>query len=148
VQHEVTFEIIIRLKANSPEAAEAWAALWLKQALSAHADQDCTGVNVHITLTEAHSPAHVHYHQTEAWTVDEGRIAYQYPGEQPRYAGPGETVTFPPGAPHRWWNPDDVPLRCHGYVEPADNIEYFLSAIFDAQRRGGGPGRSSGTWRS
>ena len=83
-------------------------------------------------------PMHVHYHQTEAWTVDEGRIAYQYPREVPRYAGPGETVTFPPGAPHRWWNPDDVPLRCHGYVEPADSIEYFLSAIFDAQQRGGG----------
>ncbi len=84
-------------------------------------------------------PMHVHHLQTEAWTVDEGRIAYQSPGEAPRYAGPGETVTFPPGVPHRWWNPDAVPLRCHGYVEPADNIEFFLGAIFDAQQRGGGP---------
>jgi hypothetical protein len=41
--------------------------------------------------------------------------------------------------PHRWWNPDGAPLRCHGYVEPADNIEYFLGAIFDAQQRAGGP---------
>ena len=83
-------------------------------------------------------PMHVHHLQTEAMTVAEGRIAYQYLGESPRYAGPGESVVFPAGAPHRWWNPDDVPLRAHGYVEPADNIEFFLSAIFDAQQRGGG----------
>jgi hypothetical protein len=51
-QHEVSFDITIRLRANTPEAAQAWAALWLKQALSsARADQDRAGVNVQITLS-------------------------------------------------------------------------------------------------
>jgi uncharacterized cupin superfamily protein len=91
-----------------------------------------------VSAPGAGPPMHVHHHQTEAMTVEQGRLAYQYPGEPPRYAGAGESVTFPPGAAHRWWNPDDAPLRCQGYIEPADNIEYFLSAIFESQRRGGG----------
>jgi hypothetical protein len=31
-----------------------------------------------------------------------------------------------------------VDLRCTGHVEPADNIEYFLGAIYESQRSGGG----------
>ncbi len=27
-------------------------------------------------------------------------------------------------------------LMCHAYVTPPDNIEFFLTAIFDAQKRG------------
>jgi quercetin dioxygenase-like cupin family protein len=99
-----------------------------------------TGDRLEVTVVSAPGsgpPMHVHHLQTEAMTVDEGRLAYQYAGEPPRYAGPGESVTFLPGAPHRWWNPDNVPLKCHGYVEPAHNIEFFLGAIFDAQQRGG-----------
>ncbi len=31
---------------------------------------------------------------------------------------------------------------CSGYIEPADNIEYFLGEIFASSRRGGGHMRS------
>jgi hypothetical protein len=31
-----------------------------------------------------------------------------------------------------------VDLRCTGYVEPADNIEYLLTEIFASTRRNGG----------
>jgi quercetin dioxygenase-like cupin family protein len=83
-------------------------------------------------------PMHVHYFQDEALTVQEGRIAYQRPGEPAQFAGPGETVTFVAGDAHKFWNPGDTDLRCTGYIEPADNIEFFLSAIFESTRRGGG----------
>jgi quercetin dioxygenase-like cupin family protein len=46
-------------------------------------------------------PMHVHHHQEEALTVEQGRIAYQRPGEPPQFAEPGETVVFKPGEVHR-----------------------------------------------
>jgi quercetin dioxygenase-like cupin family protein len=83
-------------------------------------------------------PMHTHLRQTEALTVVEGRIGYQRPGEAPAFAGPGETVTFKPGDAHKFWNAGETTLRCTGYVEPPDNIEYFLTEIYDSMRRNGG----------
>jgi uncharacterized cupin superfamily protein len=84
-------------------------------------------------------PMHVHHYQEEALTVVQGRIGYQRPGESARFAGPGESVTFRAGEVHRFWNAGEEELRCQGYIEPADNIEYFLGAIYEAQKRSGGP---------
>jgi uncharacterized cupin superfamily protein len=81
---------------------------------------------------------HVHHHQTEALTVQEGRIGYQRPGGPECFAGPGESVTFLPGDAHRFWNAGHGELRCTGYIEPADSVEYFLGAIFASQRATGG----------
>ena len=83
-------------------------------------------------------PMHVHHLQEESLTVVEGRMGYQRPGEEPRYAGEGETVVFAPGEMHRFWNAGDGPLRCTAYVQPPDNLEFFLSAIYDSQKRNGG----------
>ena len=83
-------------------------------------------------------PMHVHHYQTEALTVREGRIGWQRPGQAPQFAGPGETVVFPAGDAHRFWNAGSGDLRCTGYVEPADNIEYFLGEIFASTKRNGG----------
>ena len=77
---------------------------------------------------------HVHRYQDEVLTVAEGRIGYARPGEPDQFAGPGETVAFLAGDAHRFWNAGDTPLRCTGYIEPADNIEYFLGEIFASQR--------------
>ncbi|HZF68773.1 MAG TPA: cupin domain-containing protein [Gemmatirosa sp.] len=79
---------------------------------------------------------HVHHYQAEVLTVEEGRIGYERPGEPPQFAGPGETVAFLAGEAHRFWNAGPDELRCTGHIEPADNIEYFLSAIFASQREG------------
>lgn len=81
---------------------------------------------------------HVHYHQEEALTVEQGRIGYQRLGEPARFAGPGETVTFQAGEAHKFWNAGEEDLRGRGYIEPADNIENFLGAIFESQKRSGG----------
>ena len=83
-------------------------------------------------------PMHLHHFQDEALTVVEGRIGYQRPGEEARFAGPGETVVFPAGEAHRFWNAGEGELRCTGYVEPADNIEFFLGALYDSTKRNGG----------
>jgi len=83
-------------------------------------------------------PMHVHHYQEEGLTVQRGRIGYERPGQPPQYAGPGETVVFRAGEAHRFWNAGDEDLLCTAYIEPADNIEYFLGQVFDSQRRNGG----------
>lgn len=83
-------------------------------------------------------PMHVHHYQEEALTVQQGRIGYQRLGEAPQFAGPGETVVFKPGEAHRFWNAGEDELRCTAYIEPADNVEYFLTEIFASTKRNGG----------
>ena len=83
-------------------------------------------------------PMHVHHLQEEAVTVEQGRIGYQRAGGPAQFAGPGETVVFKAGEVHKFWNPGEEELRGTGYVEPADNLEYFLTAIYDSMKRSGG----------
>ena len=83
-------------------------------------------------------PMHTHKHQTESLTVLKGRIAYQRFGRPAQYAGPGETVTFNPGESHKFWNAGNDELHCTGFIEPPDNIEYFLTELFGSTKRNGG----------
>jgi mannose-6-phosphate isomerase-like protein (cupin superfamily) len=83
-------------------------------------------------------PMHAHLLQDEALTVQRGRMGYQRPGEPPQFAGVGESVVFKPGEAHKFWNAGDDDLECLGYIEPPDNIEYFLTQLFDSTRRNGG----------
>lgn len=82
-------------------------------------------------------PMHVHHMQDEALTVIEGRIGYQTLGQPEKFAGPGESVAFKAGEAHRFWNAGTEPLRCTGYIEPADNVEYFLEQLYASQRSTG-----------
>jgi quercetin dioxygenase-like cupin family protein len=103
--------------------------------------QDSTGDRLEVeNLVKPGSgpPMHVHYYQEEALTVRQGRISYQRSGEPPRFAGPGETVVFEAGEAHRFWNAGEEDLLCTGYVQPADNLEYFLTAIYESQRESAG----------
>jgi quercetin dioxygenase-like cupin family protein len=84
-------------------------------------------------------PMHVHWYQEEGFIVERGRIGYQRLGEPERYAGPGESIVFPAGIAHRFWNAGDGELRCSAWLEPADNIVYVLGSIFESQTRAGAP---------
>ena len=83
-------------------------------------------------------PMHLHHYQEEGVTIQQGRIGYQRHGEAVQFAGPGETVVFKPGEVHKFWNAGEDELRGKGYIEPADNIEYFLTEIFASTKRAGG----------
>jgi len=84
-------------------------------------------------------PMHVHHLQGEALTVRQGRMGYQRLGQPPQDAGPGETVMFEAGDPHKFWNAGDDDLVCTGYIEPILNVEYFLTEMFaSVQRHGAG----------
>jgi quercetin dioxygenase-like cupin family protein len=83
-------------------------------------------------------PMHVHHMQEESLTVREGKIAWIEEGGTEQTAGPGETVTFAAGVSHRFWNAGEEDLVCAGYVRPPDNIEYFLTQIYESTARNGG----------
>jgi quercetin dioxygenase-like cupin family protein len=83
-------------------------------------------------------PMHVHYLQEEAMTVTEGRMGYQILGQPERFAGPGESVVFPAGVAHRWWNAGAGDLTGTGWMTPPLNGRYFLTALFDSIKRSGG----------
>ncbi|MBL7798903.1 MAG: cupin domain-containing protein [Saprospiraceae bacterium] len=79
---------------------------------------------------------HTHLRQDEGVAVVKGTIGYQILGEEPRYAGPGDSVTFKRGVPHRFWNAGDTILRCTGWIDPAESIVFFLSSMYEAINRG------------
>ena len=83
-------------------------------------------------------PMHVHYLQEEAFTVLHGRIGYHIAGQEPAFAEVGETVVFPVGEAHRFWNAGKDELRCSAYIKPAGNAEYFLATLFASQKANGG----------
>jgi quercetin dioxygenase-like cupin family protein len=83
-------------------------------------------------------PMHVHYLQEEALTVVSGKIGFQRPGQPEQFAGPGQQVVFKAGDAHRFWNAGDDVLHCTAYIEPADNIEFFLGELFASTARNGG----------
>ena len=78
---------------------------------------------------------HVHHHQEEGFTVEQGTLAYQRAGEAPQIARSGERVVFRAGEPHRFWNAGTDDLICAAYLEPADNVEYFLSELFASAKQ-------------
>ena len=82
-------------------------------------------------------PMHTHFLQDEELTVVEGQIGYQVQGEEPKFAGPGDTVLFKRGVPHRFWNAGNDVLHCTGYVKPANTLVFYLSSIYAAQNKTG-----------
>ncbi len=83
-------------------------------------------------------PMHVHYLQEEAARVVTGRMGYQVLGDEPKFAEVGETVVWPAGTPHKWWNAGTTELRMTGWCRPPDNIEFFLGALFASAKQHGG----------
>ena len=79
---------------------------------------------------------HTHLRQDEGVTVVSGKIGYQIQGEEPRYGGPGDSVTFKRGVPHRFWNAGDDELHITGWIDPAENVVFFLTTLYDALNRG------------
>jgi mannose-6-phosphate isomerase-like protein (cupin superfamily) len=91
---------------------------------------------------------HVHYKQVESLTVTSGRMGVEVLGAPAREIGPGETVQFEAGVPHRFWNVGPERLTLTGWIQPANNLEYFLTALYRSQKSGDGkrPDSFDGAW--
>lgn len=80
---------------------------------------------------------HTHWQQDESLTVKQGNMGWQKQGQEPRFAGPGETVTFTRGTPHRFWNAGQDLLICEGWISPPHSIVFFLDAVYAAINKSG-----------
>ncbi len=81
-------------------------------------------------------PMHVHFKQDEGFTVVSGKAGIQLLGQEPKYLLPGESMTLLRNQPHRFWNEGEEPLHIQGWAKPANNLVFFLSALYDARRAG------------
>ena len=92
---------------------------------------------VNLVSPGAGPPMHVHHLQDESITVVEGLLAGQVQGEEVKYYHAGETVFFPRGVAHKFWNAGVTMLKCKGYINPVYNVEYFLTEIYRSTRESG-----------
>lgn len=82
-------------------------------------------------------PMHTHWLQDEGFTVLAGRMGYQVAGQREQYAGPGESVVFPRGVAHRFWNAGSEVLHCEGWLTPPNHFVFYLSSVYAAQNKSG-----------
>ncbi|MCB0836658.1 MAG: cupin domain-containing protein [Bacteroidetes bacterium] len=79
---------------------------------------------------------HTHYLQDECLTVVSGKLGYQIMGEEEKFAGPGESVLFHKGTPHRFWSAGEETLHCTGWVSPPNTLPFFLKSLYAAMDKG------------
>ncbi|MEZ4898196.1 MAG: cupin domain-containing protein [Saprospiraceae bacterium] len=95
----------------------------------------------------AGAPMHVHHQQEEVFIIVNGKMETQLFGEEPKTYSAGDKVVFPAGTPHRFINPGPDKLEMEGWVEPANNVEFFLSEIYRSSvENGGRPGLFDSAW--
>jgi quercetin dioxygenase-like cupin family protein len=94
-------------------------------------------VGENFVLPNSGPPMHVHWLQDEGFTVIKGKMGYQLLGGPKQFATEGQSVVFPKGVAHRFWNAGNEVLNCTGWVKPAHSIVYFLSSVFAAQVKTG-----------
>lgn len=82
-------------------------------------------------------PMHTHFLQDESLTVVRGKLGYQIQGQAPQFVEEGGSIVFKRGVPHRFWNEGDNELHCTGWVKPANTLDFYLTAIYEAQNKSG-----------
>jgi mannose-6-phosphate isomerase-like protein (cupin superfamily) len=80
---------------------------------------------------------HIYYMQDEFLIVLHGKMGYQVEGEDVKYATIGETILFKKGKPHKFWNAGTDELNCFGWIKPANNIIFYLSALYGSMNETG-----------
>lgn len=73
--------------------------------------------------------AHAHDHCAEYFDVLEGRITFVIDDEE-RTLGPGEQVTVPLGAMHRWWNSGEGQVLARVRLEPALRFQEAIMVLW------------------
>jgi quercetin dioxygenase-like cupin family protein len=69
--------------------------------------------------------SHSHPEQEEAFTIVSGEMRFRV-GRRRVIAGPGETVTVPPGTVHHFRNRGSLPTHAHVETRPALDMEAML----------------------
>lgn len=80
-------------------------------------------------------PRHVHPHQWETFTVEDGRLTI-YRDEDTLELSRGETAVVPAGTAHKFENRTDVPVVFTGATRPGGELMYALSTLFGLAQDG------------
>ena len=78
---------------------------------------------------------HVHPEQTETFRVVEGRMRFRL-GRRTVEAGPGDVVTVPPGAAHKFTNAGGQVARAKVEVRPALQMEQMFAEVVAMAKAG------------
>jgi mannose-6-phosphate isomerase-like protein (cupin superfamily) len=73
--------------------------------------------------------AHVHPSQEERFEILRGSVGFKI-GRKKLVAGPGQRLTVPAGAPHKFWNAGDDEAHFVCEVRPALQFESLLETMF------------------
>jgi quercetin dioxygenase-like cupin family protein len=80
-------------------------------------------------------PEHYHPLQSETFEVIKGQLNLIVDGEK-MLLKPGERITVPPNALHKWWNAGDEELVAVGELRPALKTEFFLETMYALDEMG------------
>jgi len=80
-------------------------------------------------------PMHIHIAEDEEGWIRSGTLSAVMNGRR-MTAKPGDSISIPRGAPHRWWNDGDELLVFEGRARPLIDLDRYLQAIFDVMNAG------------
>ncbi|HEX3129916.1 MAG TPA: cupin domain-containing protein [Thermoanaerobaculia bacterium] len=78
---------------------------------------------------------HIHPTIDERFTVTRGRVGVLIDGRQ-SIAGPGDSIHFPPGIPHDWWNAGEEEAHLVLEIQPAARFEEMLRNLLGLAQDG------------
>ncbi len=79
-------------------------------------------------------PVHVHPFQESGAEVISGRLVFEVDGVE-QELDPGESITIPPGTPHRFRAEGEEVARSEQYFRPALDIASFFETLFALAQR-------------
>lgn len=80
-------------------------------------------------VADEREPLHVHPHQESGAELISGSLVFEVDGVQRKLA-PGESISIPANAPHRFWNDGDEEAHSIGYFRPALATAAFFETLF------------------
>jgi quercetin dioxygenase-like cupin family protein len=85
--------------------------------------------------TTTHEPLHVHPKQESGTELLSGSLVFEIGGERRRLAA-GESVSIPPGTPHRFYNDGDTDAHHVQFFRPALDIASLFETAFALEQQG------------
>jgi mannose-6-phosphate isomerase-like protein (cupin superfamily) len=78
---------------------------------------------------DSREPGHVHPKQESGAEVLSGSLVFEVDGEE-RRVGPGESISIPAAAPHRFWNDGEEDAHAIQFFRPALDTAAFFETFF------------------
>src|SRR5687768_17144029 len=85
--------------------------------------------------SDMREPSHIHPKQESSAKVISGKLHFLVNGKE-QIIGPGEKITIPAGAPHCFWNEDDLEAHSVQQFSPALHIDEFFESFFALAKDG------------